>query len=526
MSRYSIEGSTLTAIGDAIREKTGKLTKTEIFPVEQNTFVVPVYTEDIDVTQLSDKNSYGQVTQYWYYRQDIVIPGAVKFQVNYTFDTNLVDSYVVYSFKEDGTVDTSTSVFCNSSETTSGKIIKTYHNKVRIEVSINKAYWELKKYSYCDFEIIGLDVDENPVTEYEAEVINTITPIQMAEEVQNMSPPPPESAFHLTGNFHYRFANNGWNWFVEAYGDKVTTKDITSTRYMLSNSSCNLPFDINLADNTTDLDYTFNYYTGTTIPNIYGKLKGAGSAYSNVINIHYMFYSASNIKEIPNDFFLRIADREEWDKHKNYSLTQRRGSLFNGCSKLRNIPDITMLLTGQTSATGNLYYNLVDGCSALDEIVNIPVYESNITTNFFSNTFRSTYRLSRATLKTNEDGTPKIANWKSQTIDLSNLTGYGDYYTSASGMGLPNGKEVTDAATYEALKNDADWWTKNIDYSRYNHDSAVETINSLPDTSAYGANTIKFKGASGALTDGGAINTLTEEEIAVATAKGWTVSLV
>ena len=70
-----------------------------------------------------------------------------------------------------------------------------------------------------------------------------------------------------------------------------------------------------------------------------------------------------------------------------------------------------------------------------------------------------------------------------------------------------------------------------INYSRYNHNSAVRTINSLPDTSAYlatagGTNTIKFEGQSGASTDGGAINTLTEEEIAVATAKGWSVALV
>jgi hypothetical protein len=63
-----------------------------------------------------------------------------------------------------------------------------------------------------------------------------------------------------------------------------------------------------------------------------------------------------------------------------------------------------------------------------------------------------------------------------------------------------------------------------VDYARYNHDSAVNTINSLPDTSAYGTNTIKFRGIAGSATDGGAINTLTEEEIAVATAKGWTVS--
>ena len=36
---------------------------------------------------------------------------------------------------------------------------------------------------------------------------------------------------------------------------------------------------------------------------------------------------------------------------------------------------------------------------------------------------------------------------------------------------------------------------------------------------------INFKGASGSATDGGAIDNLTEEEIAVATAKGWTVSI-
>lgn len=85
--------------------------------------------------------------------------------------------------------------------------------------------------------------------------------------------------------------------------------------------------------------------------------------------------------------------------------------------------------------------------------------------------------------------------------------------------------------TYAALKNDPDAFcianTSNsstyadYSYSRYNHNSAVNTINSLPDTtSSGGTNTIKFRGAAGAKTDGGAINTLTEAEIAVATAKG------
>ena len=102
---------------------------------------------------------------------------------------------------------------------------------------------------------------------------------------------------------------------------------------------------------------------------------------------------------------------------------------------------------------------------------------------------------------------------------------------AALDSGITADKKVTDDVSYQALKNDPDWYTTDIAYSRFNHDSAVRTINSLPDTSAYlatagGTNTIKFKGEAGSATDGGAINTMTEEEIAVATAKGWTVSLV
>lgn len=62
-------------------------------------------------------------------------------------------------------------------------------------------------------------------------------------------------------------------------------------------------------------------------------------------------------------------------------------------------------------------------------------------------------------------------------------------------------------------------------YSLYNHDSAVETINSLPDCSGCAAQTIKFRGSAGSAYNK-AINTLTDEEIAVATAKNWTVALV
>ena len=120
---------------------------------------------------------------------------------------------------------------------------------------------------------------------------------------------------------------------------------------------------------------------------------------------------------------------------------------------------------------------------------------------------------------------------KSQVIDMSKQIGClyfnsdDEYYPNL----FPPDKKITDDASYQALKDNPDAWTKMPEYSFYNHDSAVETINSLPDTSAYltengGTNTINFLGNSGSNTDGGAINTMTAEEIAVATAKGWTVT--
>lgn len=75
-----------------------------------------------------------------------------------------------------------------------------------------------------------------------------------------------------------------------------------------------------------------------------------------------------------------------------------------------------------------------------------------------------------------------------------------------------------------AVNNNMTPFSPCIPTSLYNHDSAVETINSLPDCSGCAAQTIKFRGNAGSAY-GKAINTLTDDEIAVATAKNWTVSI-
>ena len=180
------------------------------------------------------------------------------------------------------------------------------------------------------------------------------------------------------------------------------------------------------------------------------------------------------------------------------------------------------------------YYQLFNYSVSIDEIVDFPVGlpEVSQTVNLFTDTFGRTCRLKRMTFETN-NGVPYSRNWTNQNILLTVSVGYadGEYmasYITDYNSGITADKKVSDVATYAALKNDPDWYTTNVNYSRYNHASAVETINSLPDTSAVSdpsapSNKICFKTGSGSLTDGGGVNALTAEEIAVATNKGWQV---
>lgn len=163
--------------------------------------------------------------------------------------------------------------------------------------------------------------------------------------------------------------------------------------------------------------------------------------------------------------------------------------------------------------------------------------------------------LTAFTLENNGSGEPyEQPDW-SFTIDMSfTKPGYSTYsynsfaYTEKqyyNGKTHPYTTNIFDKssmtieeaqARYNELKAKNKWYSQSSNqvtydgttrclaelFSRYNHDSAVETINSLPKVKSC---TLKFKKYSGALTDGGGINNLTEEEIAVATAKGWTISM-
>lgn len=335
----------------------------------------------------------------------------------------------------------------------------------------------------------------------------------------------------VTGNCSYRFANSGWDWVVNKYGAMMTTKEISNITYMFQSSNLEtIPFEIVMSTASVaqpcSLNRVFNNCKAlTAIPKITN---------ARIEDMPYAFAGMNSIRYFPNDF----DEWFDWGYLDNitsaYSGTQ--ANLFESCYSLRSVP-IKLLKHGNPNLSYSYvyFYSGFSACRALDELVGLPIPYINATwtSNAFKSTFNNCSRLKNLTFETNDDGTPKVMKWKSQTIDLSQYVGYvySSHQVTDFNSGITADKEVTDDATYQALKNDPDWFTTNLAYSRYNHDSAVATINSLPDTSAYlasasGTNTIKFKGASGSATDGGAINTITEEEIAVATAKGWTVTLV
>lgn len=379
--------------------------------------------------------------------------------------------------------------------------------------------------------ICGKDADGNYVdfegsipAEITAEVANTFQSDEIAGGIQKIIDTrvkPSEESYKIIGSCIYRFSNNGWNWFIEQAGDKITTQNISNMSNMFLNSSNlkHIPFDLNCnSSSTISCDNLFDNCAKLEAAPRFSKCK-IGSATR-------MFANCNRLRDIPDDF----ADGFVWTGMDVSSTAIKRDHTFFYCYSLRKLP-MDFLAHGALNASysSSIYYYGFYACYGLDEIVDLPIPHTSATwtSNAFYYAFQSCIRLKNLTFALN-NGEPYVVKWKSQTIDLSNNVGYGFSAGSATSWnsGITADKEVTDDASYQALKNDPDWFTLDVNYSRYNHDSAVATINSLPNSKAYGTNTIKFKGASGAKTDGGAINTLTSAEIAVATAKGWTVTLV
>ena len=337
-------------------------------------------------------------------------------------------------------------------------------------------------------------------------------------EVSGFTIPP------FTGNLSYQFYYGRWNWFIEEYADKIVTQDVTNCEGMCQYNSnlTNIPFEINCkSGERINLKNMFSTSGITSVPKINNCKLGDMSS---------MFSSCQYLRYMPEDF-------ENWFDWSYMETTTSSVfyQVFGSCYSLRKLPlSIFNHAFPRTTYSNAFYNNFASSCYCLDEVVDLPIpFTGTWTYDAFYGFMGNCSRVKSLTFALQENGQPFVVNWKSQTINVSQYVGYGSTIATIINYnsGITKETEIKDDATYQLYKNHPDCWTIYMDYSRYNHDSAVATINSLPDTSAYllangGTNTIKFRGKSGSKTDGGAINTLTEEEIAVATAKGWTVTFV
>lgn len=296
-------------------------------------------------------------------------------------------------------------------------------------------------------------------------------------------------------------------------GTRIKMENISDGYYLFNNIGQMDLSHLTISLDNCNMSAMFHNTSATALPKLTGSVS---SMQQNT------FYNAQYLRYLPEGMdtldYSTLHERNEWLE-----------SIFSNCYSLRQFPTAALRQIWNAGTSFTLYRYGFNNCYALDELVGIPVYETlDSSSNQFDYTFNGCYRLKNVIFETEANGAPKKANWKNQVIDLTPCVGYAGNgtYVIKYNSGITEDKFVNDTATYEALKNDPDWFAADPNYSRYNHASAVATINSLPDTSdSGGTNTIKFNKVCGIWTDGGAINALTESEIAVAVIKGWTVSL-
>lgn len=203
------------------------------------------------------------------------------------------------------------------------------------------------------------------------------------------------------------------------------------------------------------------------------------------------FMYGSGLRFVPNSFYTFVSHNETYTGTQSYST--------------------------QTNPYRYTFYS----SRCVEEILNVPLWTNATIT--IQDMVGNNQRLRRFTFETKPDGTPySCPNW---TVTLRFTGNYG-YGVSTSGTGYGKGFSsacvISTDEQYAERKNLPDRCPQTAEYSDYNHTSAVETINSLPIVKS---GTITFEGAQGSKTAGGAISNLTEAEIAVATAKGWTVTI-
>lgn len=378
----------------------------------------------------------------------------------------------------------------------------------------------MSKYSINDTTLTGIanairakDGTANPIAV--SDFATRISAIQTGGSSGGINP------ITVSQDMRYFDYNGLWDDVIENNSNLITTSNIQYIDFAFFNSSLSDLSSISLNFRSAGLYFTAvfkNCINLTTLPTI-NTLKLTNGASNDI------FYGCQKLRSIPQNWISNV------DFSSLHTTTSNLCECFYNCHSLRTVPSIWLSdFYSKANGTSSHYNREFYYCLALDEIVGLNVGDEtfNNQNNRFNSTFDYCSRLNRMTFLT-DNGTPYQRAWRGQTIDLSNYVGYSKYESSITdyNSGITSVKQVTDATSYEALKNDPDWFTTDEAYSRFNRISAEETIASLPDcSSGTAANTIKFKRNAGSATDGGAIVNMEANIISAAAAKNWTVTYV
>ena len=333
---------------------------------------------------------------------------------------------------------------------------------------------------------------------------------------------------NFSTDISFLFASNGGGALYEAVKNKnLVFTNIRYGRgvfYGMSTNDTITPFTIHLLrgmyNTPGNVDFRGFYEGSSVVSNIVidPPIEGAsGIEFQN-------FFSKSRLKNI--DFSCIDTNYPIFGQSCAMGLFSESGYLRS--INFTNSPN--KYFAGNNIQYDGTFYH----CFDLDSIEDLYTTRQTI---FSGGTFNNCSHLAKLTFKTVSTTNTKNPYYGSD-IDLSTVgyyTNVSEGYISNSALHYGNdplfakslvrqnaAKEITNATTYAKLKNDPDAWTTNVAYSRYNKTSAKETLTSLPYINE--THTIKFNGEAGSATDGGAIKNLTSSEIAVATAKKWTVA--
>ena len=350
---------------------------------------------------------------------------------------------------------------------------------------------------------------------------DTYTPAEMATAISSIETGggggPTAEDLTFTDDLSYFNYYGRMGKLIKKYGSQMSFNDVTSLyQAFKGNDTLNSDFS-NWTINLSNITSLASAFASTSSIKKFPKFAGG-----SIKRCDSMFYQFGG-ENIPDDLFNNTTFILK-SSSNDYS------GLFRECYYLKKVPlwFSNMAFTRanfKLPAYATLYAVCFQYCRRVNEIT-LPLILSpvHLESNAFISTFEEVNSARKIVFAPSPESGNESCNWKNQVIDLTKHVGYTD-----GGIG-EDSKKIYDATTYTALKNDPDAWTANLEYSFYNHDVALETLNSLPFTgnsaSQSSPNIIKFKGESGSATDGGAINTLTTAEIAQATNRCWSVSYV